>query len=97
MQEEYVYKVLLASEYEELDKLESYSGNARDKQDGFIHLSTKSQVGYILDKYYKGQDTVQVKIAVASLDGDKLKWDKKPTGEVFPHYYGTILTKDLEK
>lgn len=96
MQEEYIYKIFLKPEYDELSSIRLYSGNERDQEDGFIHFSTHKQTDYIIDKYYKGKDIVLAKIAVLNLNNEKLKWVEKPSGEVFPHYYGSILAKNFE-
>ena len=39
-----LYRVLLTAEWKELQACGQYIGNALDKRDGFIHLSTRQQV-----------------------------------------------------
>ncbi len=59
--------------------------------EGFIHLSTETQVQGVLERYYAGQTNL-VKLVV---DADKLihelKFEWAPSvNEQFPHVYGTI-------
>lgn len=73
---------------------------ALDKRDNFIHLSTKAQVAFVLNRFFKEPSQIAlVKIAYAALDaaaaaerqGNKaearVQWDEVGHGS-FAHVYG---------
>ncbi|GGE32755.1 glutathione S-transferase [Marinicauda pacifica] len=73
-----------------------FRGEALDEQDGFIHLSTRTQLADTLDAHFAGVD----RIALAEIDGahiaDIVKWEVSRGGERFPHAYGAIPFSAIE-
>lgn len=62
-------------------------------EEGFIHLSTESQVSGVLERYFAGQtDLLKLHIKAENL-GDALKYEKSTNDELFPHLYAR-LNKD---
>ena len=59
--------------------------------EGFIHLSTETQVAGVLERYYKGQtDLLLLHIDESKLLAE-LKYELAPSvNELFPHVYGVI-------
>ena len=88
--ENYVYRVMLISEWEEFKKKKKFFGNEFDIQSGFIHLSTKAQLKGTIDKYYKELDNIIIlKFDVKDLK-KKIKWEISRDQKLFPHHYGFI-------
>lgn len=86
----YVYKIFTLSEWSALESKVTITGNERDISDGYIHLSTASQLKRIVKKYYQtDQNCVLLKIQYSAIVS-KLKWEPNSQGEIFPHYYGEI-------
>jgi beta-hydroxylase len=67
-----------------------YGGEAFDKEDGFIHCSTREQVAGTLETHHGGAE----RLAVAEIDagalGGSLKWEASRAGALFPHVYADI-------
>lgn len=84
-----VYRLINPSE---LSRGVSYFGTAKDKSDGFIHLSTKDQVKETFEKYFKDEET---NLLVIDLEDVKtyarVEWEasKSRGGELFAHVYGS--------
>ena len=59
-------------------------------KDGFIHLSSPTQVVETVALHFAGQTN----LLLITVDGDKLgkslRWETSRGGELFPHVYGEI-------
>lgn len=83
-----IYHVVLPDRWAEFD------GNSYEHEslasEGFIHCSFAEQLDGVLERYYKGVETV----VVLSIDADKLTSElvNEPStgGEIYPHVYGAI-------
>ncbi|MET0409426.1 MAG: DUF952 domain-containing protein [Hyphomicrobium sp.] len=85
-----VYKIATASEWTKATTSGYFIGSPDDCRDGFIHLSSKSQLNGTLEKHFKGKDDlVLIAFEVSSL-GRELKWEQSRGGELFPHLYGAL-------
>lgn len=87
-----VVKVMDLDEWERACAAGSYAGSADDIRDGFIHLSTPSQLAGTLDKHFNDRNGL---VAIAFLDCElvpDLKWEVSRGGAMFPHYYGQLPT-----
>ena len=61
-----------------------------DARDGFIHLSTASQVPETARKHFIGQRALfLVEIDDEAL-GASLRWERSRNDELFPHLYGEL-------
>ena len=61
-----------------------------DTADGFIHLSTATQLPETLRLYFSGEENL-VLLAVRSCDlGKGLVWEPSRGGKLFPHVYGEV-------
>ena len=88
-----VYKIVPLSEWSDAQASGFYKGSNDDLRDGFIHLSTGSQVPGTLEKHFcQQQDLLLVSFLATDLDKN-LKWEPSRGGALFPHYYGTLPTK----
>jgi uncharacterized protein (DUF952 family) len=95
-----IYKVLTPEEW----SLAQASGviiTELDKKDGFVHLSTATQLNATLSLYFsKEESVVLLQIDNAQIH-NKLKFEAPaPPGNrtsSFPHYYGDLNTKTVSK
>ncbi|KZS88807.1 hypothetical protein SISNIDRAFT_459422 [Sistotremastrum niveocremeum HHB9708] len=77
----------------------TFPSTALDANDGFIHLSTLSQLLGTLNRFFApetedGKDgtVLLVKVDLERLSAWKIvKWEKSGSGGVFPHLYGADL------
>jgi uncharacterized protein (DUF952 family) len=85
-----VYKICPEAALQEARRCGRFDGSADDRRDGFIHLSTGSQVAGTLAKYFAGRrDLVLLAVDPERL-GDRLRWEQSRGGELFPHLYGPL-------
>lgn len=86
MTDQIAYKILTADEWEALNA-GVFQGAAIDKVDGFIHLSTASQLTETADRHFSGQED----LIIAAIDlvalGDAVRWEPSRHGQLFPHVY----------
>ena len=85
-----IYKICPASAWREAEQQGVYRGSADDERDGFIHLSTLSQVAETANRHFFGQSgLLLIEIDVDAL-GEALRWERSRHGELFPHLYGEL-------
>ena len=89
MTDQIAYKILTADEWEALNA-GVFQGAAIDKVDGFIHLSTASQLTETADRHFSGQED----LIIAAIDlvalGDAVRWEPSRHGQLFPHVYAPL-------
>lgn len=62
-----------------------------DVKDGFVHLSTASQVRETAKKHFAGQrDLVLIEVREGALTPGSLRWEVSRGGALFPHVYGDV-------
>ena len=94
MTDKIAYKVLTADEWAALNA-GSFEGAPIDKADGFIHLSTASQLTETVDRHFSGQKGLVIAaIDLASL-GDGVRWEPSRNGQLFPHVYGHLKPQSV--
>jgi uncharacterized protein (DUF952 family) len=85
-----IYKICSASAWREAERQGVYRGSADDIRDGFIHLSSSSQVAETAKKHFFGQTGLfLIEVDVDAL-GDALRWEVSRNDELFPHLYGEL-------
>ncbi|HEV2160641.1 MAG TPA: DUF952 domain-containing protein [Stellaceae bacterium] len=85
-----VYKIVAAAEWRAAEHDGVFRGAPVDIGDGYIHLSTASQVRETAGRHFSGQaDLLLVAYDGAGL-GPALKWEPSRGGALFPHLYGTL-------
>ena len=87
----FLYKILAAAEWRAAQGKGVFEGSAVDLKDGFIHLSSGSQVRETAARHFAGRDGL-VLVAFAEDRLENLKWEPSRGGDLFPHVYGTIAT-----
>ena len=87
---ELIYKICLASDWEDARKTGDFRGAAGDFRDGFIHLSAAHQVRETAKRHFAGQQDLVLVAFEAEDFGGSLKWESSRGGDLFPHVYGTL-------
>ena len=87
---EAIYKIARVGEWEEAVQNGVFIGSADDKRDGFIHLSTATQVRGTCDKYFAAEDRFFLLAVDPDRLGPALKWEPSRGGENFPHLYAQL-------
>src|SRR4051812_22338361 len=85
-----VYKIMSATELEQMRRDGVFRGSPADIADGFIHLSCGSQLAATLDKHFSGIDGLMLAAVDLSLLGDTVRWEPARGGQLFPHIYGDL-------
>lgn len=96
---EYVYKLLTQQQWQtvQANSLTAEYASDLDLRDGYIHLSTASQVQPVATKYFADTPSVVVlKVNFAKI-APMVKWEPNSKGELFPHVYGTIPQDAADK
>ena len=68
----------------------AYRGSAKDKQDGFLHFSTREQLSGTLQRYYADADDLLLVAIDPDVLGNALRFEPSRDGALFPHLYGHL-------
>ena len=84
----HIYKICDASLWEDAERNCVFTGAGIDIEDGYIHLSTASQLAETARLHFHNRSG-QVLVTV---DADKLdiKWEPSRGGDLFPHLYQAL-------
>ena len=92
MKTDFVFKILEHKEW--FNNEEEYKGSLIDLKDGFVHLSTSTQIYETCKKhFFRRENLIVIYFKIKDL-GNNLKWEKSRNHDLFPHYYGN-LKKEL--
>lgn len=94
MSDKIAYKVLTANEWPAFNA-GAFEGSPVDKADGFIHLSTASQITETVDRHFCGQQGLVIAAIDLAALGDAVRWEPSRNGELFPHVYGQLLPRSV--
>src|ERR1700761_8699887 len=83
------YKVFTADEWDQF-RAGVFEGSPIDKADGFIHLSTASQLAETVDRHFVGQSGLIIAAIDLAALGDAVRWEPSRNGQLFPHVYGHL-------
>jgi len=90
-----VYKLLRAAEWADFAASGCFAGSADDGRDGFIHLSTASQIATTAAKYFAADaGTILVTLDGNAL-GPALRWEPSRGGALFPHLYRPLARDEV--
>jgi uncharacterized protein (DUF952 family) len=88
--EAFAYKICPAELWREARRQGVFSGAPVDLADGFIHLSTASQLRETARRHFAGQaDLLLLTIDLGKL-GNTLRFEPSRGGDLFPHIYGPL-------
>ena len=89
LQRTFVYKILSAEDWRTAETL-GYTQTALDEGDGYVHLSTRTQVAETLSLHYPGQSDVRLLEYVVEEMSGPIRWEESRGGQLFPHLYSTL-------
>lgn len=84
-----IYKILLPSEWADFEAAGGFDGSPFDRDSGFVHCSSRDQVGRVAEHLFAQEPTVVVAALDADALGDAVRWEPAD-GELFPHVYGSL-------
>ena len=95
--EKKVYKILTLGEWEEASKIGQIV-TALDQQDGFVHLSSATQLNMTLSLYFsKEEKVILLQINESDIiEGLTYEYADKRGGE-FAHFYGELSTDKISQ
>jgi uncharacterized protein (DUF952 family) len=85
-----IYRLISRQDWETARAAGAFTGSADDRRDGFIHLSTATQVATTAARHYAGQHDLLLLYVRASDLGAELRWEPSRGGALFPHLYGAL-------
>ena len=90
-----VYKILSAAEWQAAEHDGAFKGAGIDIADGFIHFSTAEQAAETAAKHFAGQTGLVLVAVDAEKLGATIKWEVSRGGQLFPHLYASLATRDV--
>ena len=86
----FIYKICPEPLWRAAEATGVFEGSPVDLRDGYIHLSTASQVRETAARHFAGERKLLL-IAVDPAElGDSLRWEPSRGGALFPHLYGAL-------
>jgi len=82
-----VYKICPAANWREAEAEGVFRGSGIEREDGFIHFSTASQVAETATRHFAGLDDLMLIAVDTGRLGAGLKWEPARSGDLFPHLY----------
>lgn len=90
MTDRIAFKIFTADQWAQFEADGVFAGAPVDLADGYIHMSTSTQLQGTLDKHFAGQSG----LVIAEIDltgfGDALRWEVSRGGALFPHLYEAL-------
>ena len=86
---DFVYKIVSRAAFEGAQGAGVFPQMPIDLKDGFVHLSTATQLRETLRLHFASQTDLVV-FAVRAADLADLRWEPSRGGDLFPHAYGTV-------
>jgi uncharacterized protein (DUF952 family) len=93
---ETIYHITTAHEWEASLSTGQYAAASLGTE-GFIHFSGKEQVIATANRYNKGQQGMVLLQVETSRLAAPLKYEKAPSGEFFPHLFGSLNLDAVQK
>lgn len=90
-----IYKILSAAEWQAAERVGVFKGSGIDLNDGFIHFSTAEQSAETAAKHFAGQAGLVLVAVDAEQLGAAIRWEVSRGGQLFPHLYANLPTRDV--
>ena len=91
-----LYKILTETDWR-LAQEQGFTQTALDDADGYVHLSTRTQVAETLRLHYSGVARTQLLEFVKETMTGRLVWEESRGGEKFPHLYSKLFVRDIQR
>jgi uncharacterized protein (DUF952 family) len=85
-----IYKILLPREWADFEAAGRFDGSSFDRSSGFIHFSSREQVGGTARRFFADEPELVVVAVDAGAMGESLRWEPASDGGTFPHVYGSL-------
>jgi uncharacterized protein (DUF952 family) len=85
-----IYKILLPAEWAAFEVAGRFDGSDLDRASGFIHCSSREQVGATAVRFFAEEPALVVVAIDDEVLGDAVRWEPVPDGGVFPHVYAPV-------
>ena len=85
-----IYKICPEPLWREAERARVFSGAPVDVRDGFIHLSTATQVRETAAKHFRGQGDLLLIAVEDDALGAGLRYEPSRGGDLFPHLHGPL-------
>tara|TARA_Y100001936_G_C15768930_1_gene505163 strand:- start:48 stop:401 length:354 start_codon:yes stop_codon:yes gene_type:complete len=92
---EFIFKIIDKDEWHKAKQKGTYGGSAKDIRDGYIHFSEQDQVSETIKKYYSNTKNL-VLLKVNAFKLEHLLWEQASNGDMYPHLYSSLDTKNVE-
>jgi uncharacterized protein (DUF952 family) len=90
-----VYKIVPRALWAEAERSGTFDGAPVDHTDGYIHLSSTTQVTETANRYFAGLDDLLLVAVPTEPLGKALVWEPSRGGALFPHLYSSLSLKDV--
>ena len=91
-----LFKVVPRELWEQAEAAGTFTGSPIDVEDGFIHLSSASQVRETVAKHFAGQDDLLI-VSIRESAIKDLRWEPSRGGALFPHIYGPLTLESVQR
>ena len=85
-----IYEICDAALWREAEGAGLFAGAPVDRQDGFIHFSTATQLAETAARHFSGVPGLVLVAVDAEALGPALKWEPSRGGDLFPHLHGPL-------
>ncbi len=85
-----IYKILLPAEWARFETAGQFDGSPFDQSSGFIHCSSRDQVGDTALRVFGPEPALVVVTLDAQMVGGSLRWESARDGSPFPHVYAPL-------
>ncbi len=85
-----IYKILLPAEWAAFEDAGRFDGSPFDHESGFIHCSSREQVGPTALRVFPDEPTLVIAAIDADVLGESVRWEESTDGGVFPHVYAPV-------
>ncbi|GAB3506836.1 DUF952 domain-containing protein [Phytohabitans suffuscus] len=85
-----IYKILLPAEWADFEAASHFDGSQFDHESGFIHCSSREQVGPTALRVFADEPRLVVAAIAADALGESVRWEESSDGGLFPHVYGPV-------
>ena len=90
-----IYKILLPSEWADLESAGTFDGSPDDHDSGFIHFSSREQVAATAMRFFGEVGPLVILVVDADRVGEAVRWEPASNGEHFPHLYAPLRSEDV--
>ncbi|HET9061210.1 MAG TPA: DUF952 domain-containing protein [Acidimicrobiales bacterium] len=90
-----VYKILLPDEWAQFESTGRFDGSPLDMDSGYIHCSSREQVGATAMRVFPDEPALVVVALDAGALGEALRWEEAADGGTFPHVYAPLTRASI--